>query len=103
MPESRKFIAYTAPFVVFVILFGLAPLLRAADWFRVPEFWIYPIQTIASGPLLIFFWRDYQLQRPAKPAFVIAIGVAVFVLWIAPWQFLGFAPRSEGFDPDLFA
>ena len=103
MPESRKFIAYTAPFVVFVILFGLAPPLRAAGWFRVPEFWIYPIQTLVCGAFVIFFWRDYQWQEPTRPAFAIAVGVAVFVLWIAPQQFLGFAPRPDGFNPDVFA
>ena len=103
MPNSRKFIAYAAPFVAFVILFALAPLLRQAGWFRSPEFWIYPIQTIASGALLVFFWREYQWQRPAKPAFTIAVGILVFVLWIAPQQFLKFAPRLDGFNPDVFA
>ena len=103
MPDSRKFIAYTAPFVAFVILFGLAPLLRAAGWFHSPEFWLYPLQTIASGGLLIFFWRDYQWHRPSKHTLAIAVGLLVFVLWIAPQQFLGFAPRPDGFNPDLFA
>ena len=103
MPNGRKFIAYAAPFVAFVILFALAPLLRQAGWFRSPEFWIYPIQTIASGALLVFFWREYQWQRPAKPAFTIAVGILVFVLWIAPQQFLKFAPRLDGFNPDVFA
>lgn len=32
-----------------------------------------------------------------------AIGLAVFVLWIAPQQFLGFGPRLTGFNPDVFA
>ena len=27
----------------------------------------------------------------------------VFLLWIAPQQFLGFAPRRIGFDPGIFA
>jgi CAAX prenyl protease-like protein len=103
MPDSRKFIAYCAPFVVFVILFGLEPLLRVAGWPRSPEFWIYPIQTIASGVLVIFFWRDYRMQRPALIGFAIMVGVMVFVLWIAPQQFLGFTPRPDGFNPDFLS
>jgi len=103
MPNIRKFIAYSAPFVVFVILFGLTPLLRVGGWFHSPEFWIYPIQTIACGALLIFFWRDYQWQRPAGTAFAIVVGVIVFILWIAPQQFLRFASRPDGFNPDFLA
>lgn len=103
MPDSRKFIAYSAPFAVFVILFGLEPLLQVAGWFRSPEFWIYPIQAIASGALVIFFWRDYRMQKPAKAGFAIVVGVMVFFLWIAPQQFLGFAPRPNGFNPDFLA
>ncbi|MGH8101193.1 MAG: hypothetical protein ACREIW_07840, partial [Chthoniobacterales bacterium] len=103
MPDSRKFIAYSAPFVMFVILFGLAPLSRVAGWSRLPEFWIYPIQAIASGALVIFFWRDYRMRRPAKMGFAIVVGVIVFVLWVAPQQFLGFTPRPDGFNPDFLA
>ena len=103
MPNGRKFIAYTAPFVSFVILFALSPLLRTAGWFHSPEFWIYPIQTIIAGALLLFFWRDYRWRRPAKPVFTIAIGILVFVLWIAPQQFLQFASRPDGFNPDVLA
>jgi CAAX prenyl protease-like protein len=52
---------------------------------------------------VIFFWRDYRMQRPAKVVFAIAVGVTVFVLWVAPQQFLGFAPRPGPFNPDVFA
>lgn len=103
MPNGRKFIAYTAPFVAFVILFAIGSSLRWVGWFHSPEFWIYPIQAIASGVLLIFFWQEYRWQRPAKPTFTIVVGILVFVLWIAPQQFLQFAPRTEGFNPDVFA
>ena len=34
--------------------------------------------------------------------FGLAIGVLVFVIWIAPQAFLGFAARTDGFNPDLF-
>lgn len=103
MPDSRKFIAYSAPYVVFVTLFGLAQLLRVAGWLQVPEFWVYPIQAIAPGALVIFFWRDYRMQRPTKVVFAVAVGVMVFVLWVSPQQFLGFAPRPGRFNPDIFA
>jgi CAAX prenyl protease-like protein len=103
MPSSRKLIAYTAPYVAIVLLFAVGSLVRWSGWIRSPEFWIYPIQAIASGVILIFFWREYEWERPAKPAFTIVVGILVFVIWIAPQQFLQFAPRPEGFNPDVFA
>ena len=103
MPNSRKLVAYTAPYVAIVLLFGVGSFLRWSGWLHSPEFWIYPIQAIASGVLLIFYWREYEWQGPAKTTFTIMVGILVFVIWIAPQQFLQFTPRSEGFNPDVFA
>jgi CAAX prenyl protease-like protein len=30
------------------------------------------------------------------------VGLAVFVIWISPQQFLGFVSRRSGFNPDMF-
>ena len=106
MPDRRKFLAYTLPMVTFVVLLGLSGALHKIDrgfLFRSSEYWIYPVQTILCGILLIWFRREYRLQSPKGAWFAVAVGVAVLVLWIAPRQFLGFSMRIDGFNPDIFA
>ena len=53
--------------------------------------------------VLIYFRRDYELHWLRRPLFTIAIALFVFVLWIAPQQFLHFPARLVGFDPDTLA
>src|SRR4051812_26611373 len=101
----RKIIAYTLPMAVFLSLLTVAALMRKSTGpfgLGSPEYWIYPVQTVLCGSLLLWFWREYELQAPRKVVFAIAVGLFVFVVWIAPQQFLGFAPRLIGFDPDVF-
>jgi CAAX prenyl protease-like protein len=104
--DKRKLVAFTLPMAVFFALLALAGALRkpgGSFWLAAPEYWIYPVQTLICGALLIWFWRDYGLRAPQKTWLAVAIGLAVFVLWIAPQQFLGFPPRLTGFDPGVFA
>ena len=106
MPDKRKSLAYTLPMVVFVVLLGLGSVLRKAGGhflLSAAEYWIYPVQTILCGALLIWFYREYRFQRPLRAGFAIAIGILVFLLWIAPQGLLGFSTRADGFNPDLFA
>jgi CAAX prenyl protease-like protein len=105
-PTIRKLVAFTLPMAVFLTLLGLGETLRnpgGSGWLATPEYWIYPTQTLLCGALVVWFWRDYELRAPRKVWFAVAIGIAVFILWIAPQQFLGFAPRLTGFDPGRFA
>ena len=104
--DKRKLAAFTLPMAVFFALLVLASAIRkpgGAFWLAAPEYWIYPLQTLICGALLIWFWRDYDFRAPRKAWLAVAIGLAVFVLWIAPQQFLGFGPRLTGFNPDVFA
>jgi len=104
--DKKKLIAFTLPMGGFLALLGLASLLRkpgAGSWLESPEYWIFPAQTLICGALVIWFWRDYESRAPRRAWFALAIGLVVFVAWIAPQQFLGFAPRLTGFDPDAFA
>jgi CAAX prenyl protease-like protein len=73
-----------------------------AFWLTSAEYWIYPLQTILCGALLLWYWRDYRIGPPARIGFGLFIGIFVFILWIAPQLFLGFAPRLEGFNPARF-
>jgi len=106
MPSRRKLIAYAAPMAVFVVLLSLNAALKKIDnrfWLASAEYWMYPLQTILCGGLLIWFRREYDFQRLRKIAFTILVGALVFVLWISPQQFLGFPARNAGFNPNVFA
>ena len=102
MPDRRKLLAYALPMVTFVFLLGAGSVLRKIGnniWFSSAEYWIYPVQTILCGALLIRFCREYGFRSPSRVGFTMATGVLVFLLWISPQQFLGLAPRTIGFNP----
>jgi CAAX prenyl protease-like protein len=103
--SRRKLVAYTAPMGLFLLLLAVNSGLKhigAQFWLGSAEYWIYPMQTILCALLLVRFRREYELRAPRKLAFTLALGVAVFALWISPQTFFGFAPRTIGFDPDTF-
>ncbi|MGH8094758.1 MAG: CAAX prenyl protease-related protein [Chthoniobacterales bacterium] len=106
-PRKKGMFAYAAPMIVFVVLLGVSEGLKqpraSSSWLSTPEFWIYPLQTLLCGALLIFFRREYELHRVRRPIFVVAVALFVFLLWIAPQQFLHFPARRIGFNPDRWA
>ncbi len=105
-PEKRKLWAHLLPMLVFIVLLGAGNGLKRPSpslWLSAPEFWIYPLQTVLCAAVLIYFRRDYELHWLRRPLFTIAIALFVFVLWIAPQQFLHFPARLVGFDPDTLA
>lgn len=69
-----------------------------------PQYWIFPLQTVVCAGLLARSWPSYRLKWPGPIPLAVGIGagVLVFVLWIAPQQWLGFPPRLEGFEPGFF-
>jgi uncharacterized protein len=104
--QKRKRIAFTLPAVVFAAFFAVVSLLRKtgdAFWLTSSHYWIYPIQTIVCGVFLIWYWREYPFSVPRRIFFSIAVGLAVFVVWIAPQQIFGFDPRVDGFNPGIFS
>jgi CAAX prenyl protease-like protein len=106
VPKRHKLAAYTLPMLTFLLLLGLNDLLKkmgSGFWLQSAQYWLYPAQTIVCGSLLIFFRREYSFHRLARIPFTIAIALVVFVLWIAPQEFFGFAPRLTGFDPGVFS
>lgn len=103
---TRELAAFMAPMAAFFVLLGLNSLLEkpgGAFWRASPEYWIYPVQTILCGLLLIWFWREYRLQPSKRIGFSVAIALLVFALWISPQAFFGLAPRSDGFNPEVFS
>ncbi len=101
-----KLPAYTLPMAVFIGFLALVSLVRlagsAAFALREPQYWVFPVQTLVCGGLLLWFWRRYEFAGVRQVFFVGAVGTLVFLLWISPQAFLGFAPRLEGFNPDVF-
>ncbi|HEY2614853.1 MAG TPA: hypothetical protein VGI42_04030, partial [Chthoniobacterales bacterium] len=80
---DRKLLAFTLPMAVFLLLLGVASALEkigGAFWVASPAYWIFPLQTLLCGALLICFWRNYQLIRPQRPIFTLTIALIVFAL-----------------------
>lgn len=104
--HRRKLLAYTLPMALFIGGLALVSVLKNSGdsfWLRSPEYWIYPLQTLACAALLFWYRRDYELHRFAGPLLTLGVAVLVFVLWISPQAFLGFPARTDGFNPDVFA
>jgi uncharacterized protein len=119
--RSHPAIAHIAPLAVFMLLTSLVPLIAVKNselpwWHSAPEHWVYPLQTLVCGVLLLFFWKNYTF-KPAR-GFVLAtvLGLVGIVLWCLPawiyqtmsadgqppakWlEWLGVVAREEGFNP----
>jgi CAAX protease family protein len=102
----HKLAAFALPMTAFLLLLALNGLLRnlgGSFWISSPEFWIYPAQTLLCGVLLFWFWREYEVGAPRQILPTVAVACIVFAFWIAPQEFLGFAPRYDGFNPEVFS
>ncbi len=72
-------------------------------WTAMPEFWVYPLQTVLCAAVLYAFRRDYEPFAWRRLGLAFGVGVLAFLLWIAPQQFLGLAARTVGFNPELLS
>ena len=130
--RNDRTLAHVVPLVVFMVVGGVLQLVTGELsggffrdheylpwWRRDPLQWIYPLQTIAAGGMLVFWWRHYELRWSTwKVAAGAGMGVVGIALWILPTQayewlglegepegwlkWLGVLPRREGFDPGIF-
>lgn len=57
-----------------------ATLLSAA--FSAQFEWLYPVRVVATGLVLAYFWKVFQLQRLSLHFTPILIGILVFIAWI---------------------
>src|SRR5689334_21698359 len=88
--DRRRLAAYIAPMLLFVLFFGATSLPRPSGaplWRAMPEFWVYPLQTLTSAAVLLFFRREYEFHPLRRSLFTIVVALLVFVVWIAPQQF----------------
>lgn len=116
--------AHIAPLFVFMLFLALPGWLKIENpelpWHqKAPEHWVYPLQTLVCGVMLLAMRRHYTLGpwRGLGPASLLA--VAGIAAWIAPawlfqmlaagdnapgwWKWLGLAERNEGFDPTVLS
>lgn len=125
---DRLMKAHVVPFAVFM---GFLLLLQLCDslfgwdhpsapwWQRDISHFIYPIQTVASIGILIYFWRSYRFDWDWKWSLAgVVFGAVGIGFWLLPTTFydawklsgetegwmkwLGIAKRDEGFDPGIF-
>jgi uncharacterized protein len=100
--------AYLGPFVAFMALLALGEIVAhvgdgLANWMLAsPRYWIFPLQTITCGILLIWWWRSYEFNWSRGWGFALLAGLIVLGIWIAPQAILGHPLRTEGFDPWYF-
>ena len=106
---SKELIAYTLPFVLFMM--GLAAVSGArslgltsfAGVTLDPMYWIYPLQTTVSAAALLWVLKSYDFGNttPGKLLIGVAVGVIVCALWVAPQELFHQPHRLEGFDPNV--
>ena len=82
--RRRATIAYIAPFLAFVGMMAVERLIP------LPPQWLYPVRFLIVTSLIGALSWPYLSFRPSAPLASIAIGVAVFVIWVAPDVLFGY-------------
>jgi CAAX prenyl protease-like protein len=82
--SRRATIAYIAPFLAFVGMMGLERLIP------LPPQWLYLARFIVVTALIAVFSWPVLSFRPSAPVASIALGVAVFAIWVAPDVLFGY-------------
>jgi CAAX prenyl protease-like protein len=89
MPQSTEFhrratAAYIAPFLAFVGIMALERIIP------LPPQWLYLVRFLVVVSVIGAVSWPYLSFRPRFPLSSIAIGVAVFVIWVAPDVLFGY-------------
>jgi len=83
-PRHRATIAYIAPFLAFVGIMGIEKIIP------LPPEWLYSLRFLVVAALILTVSRPYLSFRPSAPLASIVIGIAVFVIWVAPDMLFGY-------------
>src|SRR5262249_9297117 len=78
-PGTRAAAGYLTPALAIVAVTMVSQVFTAGfDW-------LYPLRVLAAGGLLLYFWRgqDSSVLRGTWSWWAVALGVLVFVLWLA--------------------
>jgi uncharacterized protein len=105
-PHER---AYIGPFFLFLAFLLFTDLVGKLDAFSghwvvtSSKYWVYPVQTVACA-VALWHRRQIIVMGPWRGmGFATFAGMLSLIVWIAPQQWLGFPPRTAGFDPAFFA
>jgi uncharacterized protein len=82
--RSRADLGYIAPFLIFV---GLMALGRSLD---LSDTWFYPLRFAIVLAVILAVSRPYLSFRATLPLASIAVGIVVFLIWIAPDALFGY-------------
>jgi len=69
------------------------------------QYWVYPLQTLVCGALVIVFWRHYRLAFPRGLLFTVTVALLVLAIWVSPQELFGFSHRygdASSFNPTTF-
>ena len=77
-PRRFPAAAYVAPFAAYVALLGISPYLPVSLGIA------YPLRVAFVCLVLLFLSRQVLPRAAGRPAASVAVGAAVFVLWILP-------------------
>jgi len=75
--KHDSFMPYVLPFIVFA-LFIYLPALTGIE-----EIYLYPVKTIVTGSLLIYFWSFYKHEITVSlDLSCVSAGILVFIIWV---------------------
>jgi hypothetical protein len=80
---QRATVGYVAPFAAFVGCMALEKMVFHSQH-------LYVVRCLAVLAVIVAFSRPYLSLRASRPASSIAIGIAVFAIWIAPDTLFGY-------------
>lgn len=63
-----------------------------------PKYWVFPLQTVICGALIIRWWRQYEFAWSRGWWLGLIVGVLALIIWVAPQEWLGAERRLGGFD-----
>ncbi|MCR9200230.1 MAG: CAAX prenyl protease-related protein [Planctomycetaceae bacterium] len=117
---NQKTVAYTAPFLTFMLFLLLPDLLSAIVGSAEDgepaggdvRQWVYPLQTLVSLGVLLYFRRQITFGPHTGWLLAVGCGVLGIIVWLLPghlfaswqleegwWKYLGFTARTDGFHP----
>ncbi|MBV9504815.1 MAG: CAAX prenyl protease-related protein [Acidobacteriia bacterium] len=79
-PSTRATLAYVAPFVLYV---GMIPL-------GLPPQVLFPLRLVIVSAVILAISRPYLTGSPSQPLASVAVGLAVFLIWIGPDVLFGY-------------
>ncbi len=107
--DKRALLAYALPFAAFMaglvlvsVVKSLAPAEGGSLWITAPKYWVYPLQAIVCGGLMVWFWKSYDWGGGWHVVTGSIAGLVMLGIWISPQWLLGAGPRTEGFNPEHF-